>query len=121
MPADSPKSGTAKSKLRLETRRRGDATTILCAGNLTLEHAHVLKNHGKAAIAQSSRLVLDLQDVVRMDSAGLGAVVGLYVSARKAKCEFLLINYNQSIKDLLGITQLLSVFGSCAHSGIRLS
>jgi anti-anti-sigma factor len=44
-----------------------------------------------------------------MDSAGLGAIVGLYVSARNAKCDLLLINYNSSIEDLLRIAHLLSV------------
>jgi anti-anti-sigma regulatory factor len=45
--------------------------------------------------------------------------VGLYVSARKAKCELALINYNKSIKELLGITNLLSVFEDCARTGVR--
>jgi anti-anti-sigma factor len=119
MSPDTPKAET--KGLKLEKRRQGDAAIILCTGNLTLEHAHALKSEGKEAIAQSKQLVLDLKGVNRMDSAGLGAVVGLYVSARKAKCEFLLINYNQSIKDLLGISHLLSVFEACAQSGMRFS
>lgn len=99
----------ASTGLRLETHRRDDATVIECAGRLTLEHAEVLKNLGKTLIPQSSRIVLDFREITRMDSAGLGAVVGLYVSARNAKCDFLLINYNSSIEDLLGMTHLLSV------------
>jgi anti-anti-sigma factor len=109
----------AATGLRLETHHQDDATIIKCAGSLTLENSAVLKNHGKALIAQSKRLVVDLKEVNRMDSAGLGAVVGLYVSARKAKCEFLLVNYSDSIRDLLGMTQLLSVFESCANTGTR--
>jgi hypothetical protein len=31
-----------------------------------------------------------------------------------------LINYNNSIKDLLGLTNLLSTFEACARNGIRL-
>jgi anti-anti-sigma factor len=105
--------------LRLQTQHRDDATVIECAGSLTLENVAALKSHGKTVIPQSRRIVLDLKEVTRMDSAGLGAVVGLYVSARRAKCDLLLINYNKSIRDLLGITQLLSVFESCAQSGMR--
>lgn len=105
--------------LRLETRTEGDDTIIRCAGRLTLENAEVLKNAGKAAIPSSKRIVLDLKEVNRMDSAGLGALVGLYVSARKAKCDFLLINYSQPVRDLLGIAHLLSVFETCAQSGLR--
>jgi len=107
------------TRLRLQTHQRGDDTVIECAGNLTLENAAALKSHGKTVIPQAKRLVLDLKEVSRMDSAGLGAVVGLYISARKAKCDFLLINYNNSIKKLLGISQLLSVFETCAQTGMR--
>jgi hypothetical protein len=42
------------------------------------------------------------------------------VSAKKANCEFLLINYNASIKDLLGVTNVLSMFEDCARSGMRM-
>jgi len=111
----------ATTGLKLETHQRDDAMVIKCAGRLTLENAAALKSHGKTLIPQSKRLVLDLKEVTRMDSAGLGAVVGLYVSARKAKCDFLLINYNNSIRDLLGITHLLSVFETCAQTGMRFS
>jgi anti-sigma B factor antagonist len=107
MPQDPPEAATAR--LRLETHRRGDATVIECAGRLTVEHAEALKNLGKTLIPQSTRIVLDLKEVTRMDSGGLGTVVGLYISARKANCDFLLINYNKSIEDLLGITHLLSL------------
>lgn len=117
MSPDPPKA--APSGLRLQTIQQDDATVIQCAGSLTLEHAAALKSQGKTVIPHARRIVVDLKEVTRMDSAGLGAVVGLYVSARKAKCEFLLINYNNSIRDLLGITHLLSVFEACARSGIR--
>lgn len=109
----------ATKGLRLQTHHQGDDTVIQCSGRLTIEHAAALKSHGKSVIPQSKRVVLDLKEVTRMDSAGLGAIVGLYVSAKKAKCNFLLINYNNSIRDLLGITQLLSVFEACAQSGMR--
>jgi len=46
--------------------------------------------------------------------------VALYISAKKTHCEFLLANYNQSIKDLLGLTNLLAVFESTARSGLRI-
>ena len=119
MSPDPPKAAT--TRLRLETRHQGDDTVIYCAGSLTLENAEGLKTHGKTLIPQSKRIVLDLKEVARMDSAGLGAVVGLYVSAKKANCEFLLINYSKSIRDLLGMTHLLSVFEDCAKTGMRFS
>lgn len=109
----------AATGLRLYTYSRDDATIIQCAGRLTAEHSDALKTHVKSVIPHTKRIILDLNEVTRMDSAGLGAVVGLYTSARKGKCDFLLINYNKSIKDLLGLTNLLSVFEACAQTGAR--
>jgi anti-sigma B factor antagonist len=110
---DSPKPAT--TRLRLDTHRRGDDTVIECAGKLTVENAEALKDLGKTLIPQSRRIVLDLKQVTRMDSGGLGTVVGLYISARKANCDFVLINYNKSIEDLLGITHLLSILSGEVH------
>lgn len=109
----------ATGGLTMHTLTREDSTVVECTGRLIAENSTALKNHVKGLLPHTKRIVLDLKDVTRMDSAGLGAIVGLYVSARKEKCEFSLANYNQSIKDLLGITNLLSVFESCARAGTR--
>jgi anti-anti-sigma factor len=45
-----------------------------------------------------------------MDSSGLGAIVGLYVSARRQGCALKLINLNQRLKDLFRITKLGAIF-----------
>jgi anti-anti-sigma factor len=41
-----------------------------------------------------------------MDSSGLGAIVGLYVSAKAANSRLKLINLNQRLKELFSITRL---------------
>ena len=107
------------SGLRMQTFARDGETVIQCTGALISANAAALKNYVKDAIPHARRVVLDLKEVSRMDSVGLGTIVGLYVSARKAKCELALMNYNKSIKELLGITNLLSVFEDCARSGVR--
>ncbi len=112
--------GVATTELKLQTIKRDDATVIQCAGRLTSEHAAALKSYVKDAIPQAKRIVLDLAEVTKMDSLGLGALVGLYVSARKVNCELTLVNYNKSVKELLGITNLLSVFADYAQSGMRI-
>ncbi|HLW80673.1 MAG TPA: STAS domain-containing protein [Candidatus Acidoferrales bacterium] len=117
MPLHEPDS--ASTALRWQTDTQSDCTVIHCAGGLTAEHSAELKNYVKDLMPCSKQIVLDLKEVTRMDSAGLGIIVGLYVSARKAKCGFVLINYNKSIRDLLGITNLLSVFEACGRNGVR--
>jgi anti-anti-sigma factor len=105
--------------LTLRSYARSDATVVQCIGQLTIEHSEALKSHVRNIMPQAKRIILDLKEVRRMDSAGLGAIVALYISAKKGRCDFLLINYNNSIKNLLGLTNLLSVFEACAHTGTR--
>jgi len=112
-------SPTPVSTLQLRSYPWGDATVVECTGQLTLENTERLKAHVRSLIPNAKSLILDLKGVGRMDSAGLGALVALYISMKKANCSFLLANYNSSIRSLLGLSNLLSVFESCAHSGMR--
>jgi anti-sigma B factor antagonist len=109
----------AHGGLKLHTQTQGNETVIYCAGRLTFEHADVLKTCGKSLIPQAKRIVVDLKEVDWMDSAGIGTLVGLYVTARKAGCEFLVVNYNKVVRDLLGVSHLLSVFEACGRAGMR--
>src|SRR5579863_10454716 len=100
-------------QVRLEIERTGDVVAVKCSGRLTSDVSASFKNDIKDLIPGARRIVLDLSAVTRLDSSGLGAIVGIYVSARSAKCELELINLNKQIRDLLGMTNLLSVFESC--------
>jgi anti-sigma B factor antagonist len=51
-------------------------------------------------------VVLALTNVSYMDSSGLGAIIGLYVSAKAAKSQLKLINLNERLKELFSITRL---------------
>jgi anti-anti-sigma factor len=55
-----------------------------------------------------------------MDSMGLGTIIRLYVSAKSAGCDLQLINLSKRIRELLGLTNLLSVFSMCGEHTIRL-
>ncbi len=113
-------SAAAAPALKLHTYLWQDALVVQCTGRLIAEHADALKSQIRGLIPASKRIILDLQEVTRMDSAGLGALVSLYISARKANCQFMLANYNKSVRDLLGLTNLLSVFEACGQSAARI-
>jgi len=118
MPAQPGSAAALKFTMRTETR--DDATVLFCSGHLTSEYSDGFKKQARDCAAAAKRLVIDFNEVVRMDSSGLGALVGIYVSARKTNCEFLLVNYNKGIKDLLGITNVLSMFEDCGRTGMRM-
>ena len=86
-------------------------------GRITLgESTGLLRDNVRQLLSQGTRkIVLNLANVSYMDSAGLGTLVGAYVSAKRAGCELELINFNQRVKELLGLTHLLSVFESCGR------
>ena len=71
-------------------------------------------------IPNTKRIVLDLTDLTHMDSMGLGTLVRLYVSTKSAGCDLELINLGKRIRQLIGMTNLLSVFTVVGENGIRM-
>jgi anti-anti-sigma factor len=106
--------------LTLHTRNQPDAIVVECRGRLVREATDQLRQTVKPLISQTKCLVLDLTDLAHMDSSGLGALVGLYVSAKTAGCQLQLINLNQRIRQLLGMTHLLSAFEACGKYMIKM-
>jgi len=104
--------------LELAISADANGMVVKCAGRLTSENAGVLKAQVKEMILVEKRVVLDLTDLVGMDSSGLGAIVGLYVSARHAKCELQLVNLSKKVRELLGLSNLLGVFEDCGKYGV---
>lgn len=105
--------------LRLQISPWEDALIVRCIGRITVEHTPELKSRVRALIPTTKGIILDLKEVSRLDSSGIGTIVGLYVSAKKANCDFQLANYNKTVRELLGLTHLLSIFEDCARSGMR--
>lgn len=108
------------SAQELELRAEGTQSEIIhCVGRLTAANSATLKNHVKPMLAAGKCLTLDMSQLTYMDSAGLGAVVSLYVSSKTHHCDLHFRNLNPRIKQLLGITNLLSAFECCAQHNIR--
>jgi anti-sigma B factor antagonist len=97
-------------ELSLETVKGADENLVRCVGRITSSTSDTLQTAVRALIPGSNRIVLDLTDVSYLDSSGLGALVGLYVSAKRQHCELRLINLNQRLKQLFRLTKLASVF-----------
>ena len=108
------------SGLSLHISAIDGAMVVECRGPLTTESSDFLKREVKGRIPNKGRMILDLSEVTRMDSSGLGAIVGLYLSARSRNCNFDLINLTKQIRDLLAIPNLLSIFETCGRQGIRI-
>ena len=112
---------TAPSCLTLDVARSGNAAVVRCGGKLVAGVNDLLYLKVSKLIPESKRIVLDLTDLIQMDSTGLGTVVRLYVSAKSAGCDLELINLGKRIRQLLGVTNLLTVFTVVGEHNIRMS
>lgn len=74
------------------------------------EESTSLRVHVKDLLGKSRQIVLDLGNVTRIDSSGLGTLVALYASARKIGGDIKLANLGNHIKEALQITRLVMVF-----------
>jgi anti-sigma B factor antagonist len=94
------------SELNLATDRTTAEIVIHCAGKIRSDTTQQLKDAVKPLLSESKTVVLDLTNVTYMDSSGLGAIVGLYISAKSAKSHLRLINLNEHLKEIFSITRL---------------
>jgi anti-anti-sigma factor len=100
-----------ESKDRDEKGNR--VTTIKCRGELVIGTANQIKELVSPLIPLGGRIIIDLGDVKHLDSAGLGALVGLKVSAiKQGLCMLELANMTRGVVELLRITHLTQMFSS---------
>jgi anti-sigma B factor antagonist len=108
----------AQKLLTLDVEQKGSTWLVHCHGRLVAGVCNVLYDQVHELIPGSKRIVLDLTDLKFVDSMGLGTLVRLYVSAKGAGSCLELINLGKQVRELLGITHLLSVFGNMCEQGI---
>ena len=106
--------------LSLRSFVQEEATVVRCRGELTSSTSALLKTYVKGALPDTKRVILDLTQLARMDSSGLGAIVGLYISAKNAGRSLEVVNLSPRIRELFSMTNLLSVFEVCGQYGTRM-
>jgi len=107
------------SLLTLVVDRSGEDAEVRCSGRLVAGVNDRLYVEVSRLIPSSKRILLDLTDLSHMASTGLGTLVRLYVSAKSAGCTLLLFNIGKPIRQLLGLTHLLSVFEVIGNNNIK--
>ena len=96
----------------IEERVIGDVTILDLKGKMTLgEGDELLKDKINSLIHQGQKkLLLNLEGVPYIDSAGLGEIVRTYTTVSCQGGNLKLVNLTKRITDLLSITKLLTVF-----------
>jgi anti-sigma B factor antagonist len=98
--------------MHIEERSVGNVTILELAGRLELEDGDgVLRDHvNRLAEEGRVKLVLDLKDVSRLDSAGIGMLVAKYLTVKKRGGTMCLLHLTDRTRRPLHITKLDSVF-----------
>jgi anti-sigma B factor antagonist len=107
----------AVNLLTLDVERDGDVATVRCHGRLVAGVNNILYAKVCQLLPDSKRIVLDLRDLAYMDSTGLGTLVRIYVSTKTAGCKLELIHLGKRVRELLSMTNLLSVFTVIGEQG----
>ena len=100
------------SKLAIAERESGDVTILTLAGQLVLDDGdlsfrkkiHELVERGR------TKVVVDLDAVTYIDSAGIGMVVSKLKTLRERGGDMKLLNLNMRGLRVFGITKLMFVF-----------
>jgi anti-sigma B factor antagonist len=108
---------TPAPTLTLEVEQSDNVAVVKCYGKLVHGVNDALYARVRQLIPNCQRIVLDLSDLTFMDSMGLGTLVRIYASTRSAGCELVLINLGKRIRELLSLTNLLSVFSVVGEQG----
>jgi len=83
---------------------------VRCSGRINSNTTDLLKATVRSLMLDNKIVVLDLGNVSYMDSSELGALVGLYVSAKRSSCSLKLVKLSDRLKELLSITRLAPLF-----------
>ncbi|HXW91427.1 MAG TPA: STAS domain-containing protein [Terriglobales bacterium] len=97
--------------LKMETRQADGVTIVSCTGRIVFgEESNALRDYLKRTLSSSRSIVLDLTGISYIDSGGLGALVGVYSSARSQGADIKLTGLGPRVRDVLQITKLVTVF-----------
>jgi anti-sigma B factor antagonist len=98
--------------MQIEERIVDEVTILDLKGKITLgEGDEALKDKINSLAHQGrKKILLNLEGVPYIDSAGLGEVVRTYTTVSRQGGQLKLVNLTKRITDLLSITKLLTVF-----------
>jgi anti-sigma B factor antagonist len=101
--------GTHRS-LTVKSECVDDKCIVYCTGDLVDAGCALLHQSVMELLPQYKIIVLDLAQLVWIDSMGIGTLVRLQVACKAAGSKLQLINVRKQITEVLTITNLLGIF-----------
>jgi anti-sigma B factor antagonist len=99
--------------LIITRRNAGEISVLDLRGRITFgDECNQLRDEVKQVLASKpAGVVLNLSQVVYMDSGGIGTMVALYTSAHAAGSEMRIASPTERVKYVLDITKLTPILG----------
>jgi len=98
--------------MKIDVRTIRDVYILDCSGKITLgEGTMSIRNAVKDVLQQgAAKIILNLADITYIDSAGVGELVGTYVTTGNNGGKLKLLGLTGKLREVLTITKLLTVF-----------
>ena len=97
--------------LSLETSKLGEAVVLHCRGRIVFRDEVVeLSRVVGRSIETNRTVILDMQGISAVDSAGLGELVALHMWAQAHNCTLKMTGLSSRIRHLFELTNLTCVF-----------
>ena len=98
------------------TNSEVDGTSVVTLGGRIVlgEESQALRQELKSLIAEGKKkIVLNMDNIKYIDSAGLGILVAAHVCAKVQGASLILSNLGTKFQELLQLTKLVTVFEVC--------
>jgi anti-sigma B factor antagonist len=98
--------------MKVTVRNIGSVSVVDLSGRITIGEGDVVMRDNVQSLLDSGRhqIVLNLEKVSYMDSAGIGELVACYKRAREKDGTVKLLNPSGKVYDLLQLTKLEEIF-----------
>jgi anti-sigma B factor antagonist len=105
--------------MKATVRKLGKVSVLDISGKITIGEGDVLLREKVTELldAGENRIVLNLEKVKYMDSAGIGELVACYKRAKEKDGNVKLLNPSGKVYDLLQLTKLEEVFDTYRDEG----
>ena len=107
--------------LSFEIVRTQDAAVVKCHGRMLTWGTDDFQQAVKSLLPETKQIVIDLADLKFVDSLGLGALVALYVSARRAGSRLRVEHLGKQVYNVMEITHLLSFLAQADEHNIGIA
>lgn len=99
-------------QMQITERRVGQVTILALEGHLILDEGDIALREYINRLVEQGRveIVLDMQNITRLDSAGIGMLVSKYLTAYRSGGRVKLLHLTTRSNHLLHITKLHTVF-----------